>query len=436
MLRVSVLVSLVVLLAPLLGFAQTTRPRLIDQAAAARHGLKRAWYGFVSVGGGRSPIVDIKFDGGTLFVQTGIATTHAIDGQTGRTLWVAQVGSPSHPSQPLGLSDSRVAAFNGTTLYVLNRETGQVEFSKSIRGVPAVGADLTDEAVFVPTIAGQVETYSLIEEDHRNVANLRLEGRELTRPAVSHIGVAVGSGRGDLGLLNLDGTSAIFRYPTNYAFAASPAAWGARFYAGNDGGLLYAFDDVSGREKWSYSAGSPITQTPVPFADAVYVLCEDLTMYRISAETGREEWRAKNVRTFLAQSPTKVYTIDRFGRLAVLSAKSGALIDRVSIPPFAFPVTNNDSDQVFLATDTGLIQSLHEIELNERMDYRPPKKEEPKAETSPKPGTTSAPATTETPAPAEPQPADEQPAPLPTVPGEDPFGPIPMPSDSPFGAGR
>ena len=31
-----------------------------------------------------SPIVDIKFDSGTLFVQTGIATTHAIDGETGR----------------------------------------------------------------------------------------------------------------------------------------------------------------------------------------------------------------------------------------------------------------------------------------------------------------------------------------------------------------
>ena len=205
-------------------WAQVARPQLIDQTAARRHGLERSWFTHLHVGGGRSPIVDIKFDAGTLFVQTGIATTHAIDGETGRTLWVADVGSPSHPSLPLGVSERHVALLNGTMLYVLDRVTGQVLFTRSIRGVPIMGAALSEEAVFVPTTAGQVETYSIIEADHYNLANLRLEGRELTQPVVSYLGVAIGTDRGDIGLASLSGTSVLVRKATNWGFVASPAA--------------------------------------------------------------------------------------------------------------------------------------------------------------------------------------------------------------------
>jgi hypothetical protein len=338
------------------------------------------------------------------------------------------------------MSESRVAVLNGTTLYVLSRSTGQVEFSKSTRSVPIAGAALTDQAVFVPNAAGQIETYSLVDEDHRNLANLRLEGHELTQPVTCFLGVAATSGRGDLGLANLSGTDLLFRLPTNYGFKASPAAWGSRFYAGNVGGLLFAFDNVGGIEKWSFAAGSAITQPPVPFADAVYALCEDLTMYRVSTESGREEWMAKNVRKFLATSPTKVYTLDRFGRLAVLSTKTGALIDLAAIPSFAHAVTNTDTDQIFLATDSGLIQCLHEIELTKPLDYRPPKQEEPKKEApAAKPASksaTPAPPKAQPPAASSAAPPAPAPKPLPAAPGDDPFGPAdakPAEAGDPFG---
>jgi hypothetical protein len=434
MIRIACLLVAALGLAPAFVSAQVARPQIIDQTAANRHGLKRAWFAQVGVGGGRSPIVDFQFDTGTLFVQTGIATTHAIDGETGRTLWVADVGSPSHPSLRLGLSESHVAVINGTTLYVLDRALGQVLFTKSIRGVPIMGAGLSDEAVFVPTAGGQVETYSLVDDDHRNLANLRLEGRNLTQPAVSHLGVAIGSDRGDFGLASLSGMTMQFRVPTHYGFVASAAGWGPRVYAGNTGGLLYLFDDVGGREAWSFAAGSPITQSPVPFADAVYVVCENLRMFRVSAETGREEWVAESIRKFLAASPTRVYTLDRFGRLAVLSAKTGALIDRVAMPPFAFPVTNNDSDQIFLATDSGLIQALHEIELSERLSYLPPKRE-PVSTDSPAAAAAEKVPAAETAAPVEPPAADEKPMPMPP-PVENPFGPpaaAPAGEVNPFG---
>ena len=297
----------------------------------------------------------------------------AIDAVTGHVLWSADVGSPSQPSLPLGVSDQRVAALNGTFLYVLDRKTGQVQFSRRLVGTPNNGAALTNQAVFVPNMGGQLETYTLTEEDNHSLPNVRLEGRLLTQPVVSFMGVAWGSGRGDFGLAKLDGMGLIFREPTNFPILAAPAARGPAVYVGNMGGYLYAFDSISGNEQWSFSTGHQINQTPAPFADAVYVVCDNGTMYCVNAETGREEWAAQGVRHFLAATPARVYTADRFGRLAAINPKSGATLDVMPLPAYATHVSNFQSDRIFLASARGLVQALHEIELSQPLDYRPEK---------------------------------------------------------------
>ncbi len=204
------------------ALAQVASP-LVDQTTAARHGLRRSW--FMQVPLGRAgKLIDLKHDGGTVFVQTSSARTMAIDGETGHVLWSADVGSPSQPSLPLGVSEARVASINGTTLYVLDRKTGQVQFSRRMVGTPNNGAAMSEQAVFVPNMAGQLETYSLTEEDNRSLINVRLEGRQVTQPAVSFMGVAFGSARGDFGLAKLDGMGSIFRTPTNFPILAAPAA--------------------------------------------------------------------------------------------------------------------------------------------------------------------------------------------------------------------
>jgi outer membrane protein assembly factor BamB len=392
---------------------------LIDQATAARHGMRREWFMQAPLGRiGR--IVDLKHDGGTLFVQTSNALTIAIDAETGHVLWSADFGSPSQPSLPLGVSDMHVAAINGTTLYVLDRKTGQLVLSRRMIGTPNNGAALTEQAVFVPNMAGQLETYSLVDEDHRPLSNVRLEGRELTQPVVSFLGVAWGSHGGDFGLAKSDGTGLIFRKPTDFPILGTPAVRGPAVYVGNMGGYLYAFDSISGREQWSFAAGYPISQSPAPFPDAVYVVCDDGTMYRVNAQTGHEEWTVRRVKHFLAATPTRIYTADQFGRLMVLSPKSGATLDVMPLPPYATYVSNFQSDRIFLASARGLVQALHEIELTKPLDYRPEKpkpavaKERPtKGKPKAKEATTDEPPTTTDVPPAGKK--DDQPV-------EDPFG--------------
>jgi hypothetical protein len=117
------------------------------------------------------------------------------------------------------------------------------------------------------------------------------------------------------------------------------------------------------------------------------------------------------------------------------------LIDLVWIPPFAFPVTNRHTDQIFLATDTGSFQCLHEIELAKRLDYRPPKKMEPEKIDLSKPNAPPKSAPKASP-PVEPSAAEKpaqpapNPSPMPVAPLDDPFGsPDAKPAEAgdPFG---
>ncbi|NLE39994.1 MAG: PQQ-binding-like beta-propeller repeat protein, partial [Pirellulaceae bacterium] len=124
--------------------------RLIAPSDAARGGLDRAWFTQVRLDPGRAKVEHLRlFEAtgrlpDTLFVQTDRAAVHAIDAETGRTLWVRLVGSPNHPSMAVGASDEIVGVVNGTTLYLIDRADGRIVWTRRVAGVPADGPVLTD----------------------------------------------------------------------------------------------------------------------------------------------------------------------------------------------------------------------------------------------------------------------------------------------------
>jgi len=141
--------------------------RLITHRDAARHGLRRAWFSQIRIDPGQSRISHVRLVQGagqlpdTLLVQTDRAMIHAIDAETGRTLWVRLAGSPAHPSMAVGASDKLVGVLNGTRLYLLDRSDGRVLWSRRVDGVPADGPALSSKYVFAPMISGHVLAYPI-----------------------------------------------------------------------------------------------------------------------------------------------------------------------------------------------------------------------------------------------------------------------------------
>ena len=60
-----------------------------------------------------------------------------------------------------------------------------------------------------------------------------------------------------------------------------------------------------------------------------------------------------------------MYGFDTTGQLVVLDIESGARLDSLYTGPLPVRLSNDQTDRIYFASETGLIQCLHELELSE-----------------------------------------------------------------------
>ena len=161
MLRRTIMIA--VLLAVCCGYAprQSAHGELISETAAARHGLTRPWFAHVELDQSRGRISHVILRDGALYVQTDRATVHAIDAETGKTLWSQRVGRPDHPSMAPDAMGNLLAVVNGSRLYLLDRRDGRLLKEIEIREAPGAGPALSSKRVYVPMVSGMVVAYPL-----------------------------------------------------------------------------------------------------------------------------------------------------------------------------------------------------------------------------------------------------------------------------------
>ena len=135
---------------PYLLRAQLSETEIIPQDLAARHGLTRAWFTQVEMDTSRSRLEHLVLYDGILYAQTDRAIVHAIDAETGATLWVKQIGRPGHPSMTLGVGHNLLAVVNGSRLYVANRFNGKILLETDIDGAPARARPSANSACTCP----------------------------------------------------------------------------------------------------------------------------------------------------------------------------------------------------------------------------------------------------------------------------------------------
>jgi len=82
--------------------AATAEESLVSQLTAERHGLNRAWYLQLPVGA-RNHVTAVVPDRDLILVSTDAAMIYAVEAETGRLVWSAQVGDARHPTlRPAG----------------------------------------------------------------------------------------------------------------------------------------------------------------------------------------------------------------------------------------------------------------------------------------------------------------------------------------------
>jgi len=394
--------------------AQSINVPLIAQERAQQIGLQRAWVTQVPLDRARSKITHIKLQAGLLLVVTSEHMLYVIDPESGQIQWSFLIGDRKLMSLSPAANATYVAVANTARLFLLNRATGDVVMDHEATGTPERGPVLTAQKVILPLVNGPLQVYPrddfvLLSEltDPKNTlspAYYASAGRMFGDPATSD-DLLIWAGDQNRISAHLFAEQPVdFNKLVPETLSTAPSLFAPNVYLGTELGYLIAYDVDHFNEAWRFSAGSPIHRRPIAIGSAVFVLPEEGGMFAVDPKTGEMLWFAPDPVQFVAASPQRIYTLDSFGRLTMLNAKTGARTNAVSLPYSLKMLTNDQSDRLVFYTDQGLIQSLHETTLTQPVLYSPPKKQEPTkkgAGGSSKPATAAADAKSDKTAPAD-----------------------------------
>lgn len=391
----------------------------------------------------------------TLYVVTDKGVIHAIDGESGQTLWVQSVGRSDFPTTEAAANDLYVAICNGSDLYLLDRRNGEVLWTRSVGGTVSAGPALSNDMVSVPTIRGAVESYR-IDQSKRYAPHIyRSQGAIFGQPISTPRSIAWCTAKGHMYCADANSGRVRFRLETSDTIVGQPAYLAPRyFYCASFDGYVYCVDEVNGRMQWRYSTGGVVSKSPVAVGETVYIVTDEGELHAIDYLTGdakaigsAEESKTnkaaatnpppKNpqakpadvarwpvvsgVRDIVSVSPTRIYCLGQPGQLMIIDRNSGTVLGSMYVGLQDVVLRNQQTDRLILGTSTGLLQCLHdqklvdpyvhEIEMEKIRSTRPAVIQKP---ATPMDG-----------------PMDDMP-----MPADDPFGGgRPMPEDDPFGGG-
>jgi outer membrane protein assembly factor BamB len=414
---------------------------LITQEQAASVGLKRAWFARADVNPAYSQVTDWVLSQDTLFLVTNAGVLQAMDANTGESLWSTQFGSPLYPSLGPAANDTIVAVINGSTLYLMDRKSGRILSDRRVEGVPSAAPALSNEFVFVSTFTGKVEGYPL-DPNAPNFSRWYYKsfGRALAPPLVTPNHLVWTTSDGFLYVARAHDPGVVFRLETMGQFDARPAYRDPLIFAVALSGDLFAVDENTGSLRWRYLTGYPTDRAPAAVGDKLFVSSEEPRLHCVDAATGLGQWESLGISQFAAVTKSHVYGVDRYGTIHILSINDGSPVGHITTGGTLDALVNDQTDRLFLISESGLVQCLHEIGADEPTHYVERPAATPEGESA-APAATTAPI--ESAAPTEPaatEPAEEtegfgEPA---AEPEGNPFGTpseeaTPPPAESDFG---
>jgi len=357
--------------------AEAARPvgKVVPQETAQLYGLQRAWATRIELDPSRGRLVNLRLESGLLLAQTDQAAIHVLDAETRETLWIGHIGRPGSVTSAPTANEKYVASTSGGELFLFDRPTGRVLWSRKLQSVPIAGPAISNERVYVPLVSGMITTFRLPDPNRKdespleqklndNALNYRGKGVTFSPPVVTRENIVWGTDAGNIYAVKPDDLLAIYR------FKARGAVGGLMYrppyvYATSRDGYVYAMREDKGTARWQFSIGNPIAETPMATDDGVYAIPETGGLYKLDPQTGQELWAVPGVFQFVSASPTRLYTADAAGRLLILNAKTGTRQGMISTEGLTIKVFNRENDRIYLATATGLVQCLREIGLKQ-----------------------------------------------------------------------
>ncbi len=369
---------------------------LPTRSATARLGLERQWWAAVPMGDVHERILNFNVDGGTLFIHTSGGNLHAYDAESGRYLWVADLGPSTAEAFPVATNSDQAFVTSLKTLFAIDRRSGQIMWKAELDHLPSTGTGADEEAAMVGLRSGKLVAYNA-----RNRTQEKPPGRSegtfnwawqtraqlSARPVVTPKVVAFGSQdhrvyvaqKGDFAIKS----QLLFRFLTSGPISANLATWGNRTLIAPSGDQnVYAVDLFTGQSRWSVATGASVDQEPLVQGADVFAINAQGRVLAIDGGSGTVKWdRNTPAQRLIAISPSRLYFETREHDLMILDRSSGqvladarATLERagLNLRDFSLSFPNYQNDRLYFCTPSGLLVCLREMGRTQPVPLRDP----------------------------------------------------------------
>lgn len=319
------------------------RPGEIVTDPWADLGYRLTWRGFpVLTGSGGTASVDV-FDLGVL-VQDRQNTVTLMDHNTGRNLWVSQVGRPLTRFVGNGVHDGRVLICSDNEVYLLDGQTGALLARQSLAVVVNTPPTVIGETAVFGTATGEVLGHSVY-------SGFKLWGYQL-KGSIQAAPVAVGpyvgavSQGGDLLIARPENGRSTGRASIFGGLDNSPVADARTMYVASLDQSVYAFAGDDGRRIWRYRTESAITAQPALADGVLYVTIPGQGLVALDALTGDRLWANAELSGTVVGSLNGEALLWDGRTLHALDGERGEVVASMHLPGaqrvFCSPIENGD----------------------------------------------------------------------------------------------
>jgi hypothetical protein len=129
---------------------------------------------------------------------------------------------------------------------------------------------------------------------------------------------------------------------------------------GGRAAYVFAINAQVGDVRWQFPAQGQLQEQIGIVGKDVYAPTANGGLHALDLDRGKQRWFAANIKRFVAASKKFVYVLDQRNRLVSLDRQTGAAVFVYDVRRFDHCLFNIETDQIFLITNTGLIQCLRE----------------------------------------------------------------------------
>lgn len=320
----------------------------------------------------------------TVVTASNTGVIQCLDGLTGKHHWATSVGHSIHPTSGVCANDRYVGAINGSRMYILNRENGQIVFEQSLIHTPIGPPAMTPNAIFVPMVSSLMANFNLdTDEDGRrgHPSTLKAHGGNILPPVVFRDSVAWVTDVGALYVANSYDRGVRFRVDSKKPTHVQPVFVQPNIVIfGSTDGYLYIVDEGSGQLLRRFSTGAPVVDSLFAYGNNVHCITQNGGMFCIEVDTGREVWYTPGITQIKGGADGKIFCVDHLQRFTAVDAGTGRRVAAMKAQTLPQIHLNNATDRLFVTTRTGMIQCVQPIGKNfpvtyELLDRKPVKKQ-------------------------------------------------------------